>query len=195
MWLFCNLMPEISSQVNKKKQVGGNSLEQTILECNCPLCKALHFSEEHVVVWREPAFVSQRAFLLIFILLVHLSADPTVQSDIQLLQFPQTKTCFEWLLQMSSLKIKQLCCFSSTPLFVFSSCWCFVSLSLWNEKGQTYDCAVLWPLFLCPLLGTANAEDNDIMILILHDIIDHALWVCVHGQDRVCIARMNLRWC
>lgn len=37
-------------KLTRNKQVGGNSLEQTILECNCPLCKALHFSEEHVVM-------------------------------------------------------------------------------------------------------------------------------------------------
>lgn len=127
-------------KLTRRKQVGGNSLEHTVLECNCPLCKALHFSEEHFVMWRETAFFfSQRAFLLIFILLVHLFVDPTVQSDIQLLQFPQTKTCFEWLLQMRSLKIKQLCsnCFSSTHLF-FPCCCCFVYPSLWKERKQAW---------------------------------------------------------
>lgn len=115
-------------KLTRNKQVGGNSLEQTILECNCPPCKALHFSEEHVVMWRELAFVAQRAFLLIFILLVHLSAHPTVQSDTQLLQFLRQKRVFNGFCRLNNMCSN---CFSSTHLFS-SCCCCFVCPSLWK---------------------------------------------------------------
>lgn len=141
-------------------------------------------------MWRETAFFfnSQRAFLLIFILLLHLFADPTVQSDIQLLQFPQTKTCFEWLLQMRSLKIKQLCsnCFSPTHL-LFPSCCCFVCPSLWKEKKQTWKrCTLTYAL-----QSSSCHSHGRLMILIERDIVDP----CVHRQHRVCAARMNPTRC
>lgn len=103
-------------KLTRNKQVGGNSLEQAILECNCPLCKAL--------ISLKSTLSCEERWLLF----------PCVQSSsfypfssslcwshcairYTIVTVPQTKTCFERLLQMWSLKIKQLCsnCFSSSP--------------------------------------------------------------------------------
>lgn len=45
-----NSRQKSAHKLTRRKQVGGNSLEHTVLECNCPLCKALHFYEEHFVM-------------------------------------------------------------------------------------------------------------------------------------------------
>lgn len=63
----------------------------------------------------ELSFVSQHVSLLSFLVfLFHLSAKPTVQSDLQLFQFLQTKIKFSKKAKTSPMKIMLLCfnCFT-----------------------------------------------------------------------------------
>lgn len=81
-------------------------MELKIQQHGCHIFKVAHFSEEVTVMLIELSFVSQHVSLLSFLVfLFHLSAKPTVQSDLQLFRFLQTKIKFSKKAKTSPMKM------------------------------------------------------------------------------------------
>lgn len=170
-------------------------MEQRILDGNCPICQALHH-------WRACCHVNGARVLFPSMFpsshfcpfSLSLSADPTLQSDMQLLLFPETKTCFEWrqLLKMSPLKIKQLSfnCFSSAlaPILLL-----LIRIPFHRNRRRNMK-AVYFDPYYSVLSAVQLMECNGFDSPWRYRITLHVC-VCVHGCDAVCVAETDPRWC